>query len=129
MPQNAQHTRNECDSQFLERYSSKSASLMDHSSPIVPHHYGPRETITIRERSNGPAQKQTSQDIPESDGTTSENESQETRASFSSTVSPHHSSVRFEAYERMLQNYRGIGWDTIELISAGCNHSAVEKEL
>ncbi|RFU81259.1 hypothetical protein TARUN_914 [Trichoderma arundinaceum] len=70
-----------------------------------------------------------SQDFTEGDGPEDGNDSQETSASFPSALSIRHSSVRCEAYERMLQNYRGMGWNSIELISTGCNHSAIEKEL
>ncbi|KAJ4855696.1 beta-lactamase superfamily domain-containing protein [Trichoderma breve] len=65
----------------------------------------------------------------EDDDGTGENESQETNASFTSVLSTHHSSVRCDAYDRMLQNYYGIGWNSIELISVGCNHSVEETEL
>lgn len=65
----------------------------------------------------------------EDDDGTGENESQETNASFTSVLSTHHSSVRCDAYDRMLQNYHGIGWNSIELISVGCNHSVEETEL
>jgi hypothetical protein len=74
-------------------------------------------------------QERLSQCHTEGDEAEDENGSQDTSASFTSTLSIHHSLTRCDAYERMLQNYRGIGWNSIELISAGCNHSAVEKEL
>ncbi|KAL7920265.1 beta-lactamase-like protein [Trichoderma austrokoningii] len=58
-----------------------------------------------------------------------EDDSQNTTASLTSVLSMRHSSTRLDAYESMLQNCRGTGWNSIELISAGCNHSAVEQEL
>ncbi|KAH6609976.1 hypothetical protein Trco_003322 [Trichoderma cornu-damae] len=76
-----------------------------------------------------PIQGRASRSCAKGDCTESEDESQKTNASFPLVLSLHYPSVRCEAYERMLQNYRGIGWNSIELISTGCNHSAVEKEL
>lgn len=58
-----------------------------------------------------------------------ENDSQNTTTSLSSVLSMRHSSTRLDAYQRMLQNCRGTEWNSIELISTGCNHSAVEQEL
>lgn len=58
-----------------------------------------------------------------------ENDSQNTTTSLTSVLSMRHSSTRLDAYERMLQNYRGTEWNSIELISTGCNHSVVEQEL
>lgn len=57
------------------------------------------------------------------------NGSQDTTTSSTSVLSIRHSSTRLDAYERMLQNCRGTEWNSIELISTGCNHSAVEQEL
>lgn len=58
-----------------------------------------------------------------------ENDSQNTTTSLTSVLSMRHSSTRLDAYQRMLQNCRGTEWNSIELISTGCNHSAVEQEL
>ncbi|KAL6889140.1 beta-lactamase-like protein [Trichoderma evansii] len=63
------------------------------------------------------------------DAAEDENDSQNTTTSMTSVLSIRHSAARLDAYERMLQNYRGTGWNSIELISTGCNHSAVEQEL
>jgi DNA cross-link repair 1C protein len=60
--------------------------------------------------------------------TEDEDDSQNT-TSLTSVLSMRHSSTRFDAYERMMQNCRGADWNSIELISTGCNHSAVEQEL
>ncbi|PNP39794.1 hypothetical protein TGAMA5MH_08313 [Trichoderma gamsii] len=57
------------------------------------------------------------------------NGSQDTTTSSTSVLSIRHSSTRLDAYERMIQNCRGTEWNSIELISTGCNHSAVEQEL
>ncbi|KAL7931533.1 beta-lactamase-like protein [Trichoderma chlorosporum] len=67
--------------------------------------------------------------VSEDNAATGENESQETNVSFTSALSARHSSVRCDAYDQMLQNYHGIGWNSIELISVGCNHSVEETEL
>jgi hypothetical protein len=63
------------------------------------------------------------------DSANSEDDSQASNSSLISTLSKHHSVMRREAYDRMLQNYHGIAWNSIELISAGCNHSVAETEL
>lgn len=139
-----QRSRKELISQTLESYSSNSASPMDQMSPNAPHSCGPRDTITIAQHDDllqrelhalrdsktrdAAAGKSLAYLVAEGDDANGETESQDTKAS-SPALSIRHSSARREAYERMIQNYRGIGWNSIELISAGCNHSIVEKEL
>lgn len=137
--------REEPESQGLESCGSNSASPTAQMSPIAPHCGGQRDTITITKR-EGPVQKechepqemmtkgastQKSLELFASgdDDVAGETESQETNASFTSTLSVRHSAVRCDAYDRMLQNYHGFGWNSIELISVGCNHSVEEKEL
>ncbi|KAH0489731.1 hypothetical protein TgHK011_010147 [Trichoderma gracile] len=67
--------------------------------------------------------------VVEVDSANSEDDSQVSNASLISTLSKHHSVMRREAYDRMLQNYHGVAWNSIELISAGCNHSVADTEL
>ncbi|KAL6699451.1 hypothetical protein J3F84DRAFT_392903 [Trichoderma pleuroticola] len=139
------HAREAPESQGLERCGSNSASPAAQMSPNAPHSGGHRDTVTITER-EGPIQKECHEPRElmtvgaftqksfeplaiEDDSVTGENESQETNASFTSTLSVQHSSVRCDAYDLMLQNYYGFGWNSIELISVGYNHSVEEKEL
>ncbi|KAL7805300.1 beta-lactamase-like protein [Trichoderma aethiopicum] len=65
----------------------------------------------------------------EADSADGEDDSQMSNVSLISNLSEHHSVMRREAYDRMLQNYHGIAWNPIELISTGCNHSVAETEL
>ncbi|KAH8126839.1 beta-lactamase-like protein [Trichoderma asperelloides] len=58
-----------------------------------------------------------------------ENDSQNTTTSLTPMLSIRHSPARLDAYRSMLQNCRGTEWNSIELISTGCNHSAIEQEL
>ncbi|OPB40584.1 hypothetical protein A0O28_0006640 [Trichoderma guizhouense] len=135
----------EPNSQGLESCRSNSASPTAQVSPKALHVGGHMDTITITERER-PGHKECHEPqelmtkgaftqkplellASEDDDGTGENESQETNASFTSVLSTHHSSVRCDAYDRMLQNYHGIGWNSIELISVGCNHSVEETEL
>ncbi|KAL6811847.1 hypothetical protein V8C40DRAFT_283813 [Trichoderma camerunense] len=135
----------EPDSQGLESCRSNSASPTAQVSPKALHVGDHIDTVTITER-EGPVQKDCheprssmTKEAPmrkplellasENESVTGENESQETNASFTSALSVRHSSVRCDAYDRMLQNYHGIGWNSIELISVGCNHSVEETEL
>ncbi|PKK49354.1 hypothetical protein CI102_6151 [Trichoderma harzianum] len=135
----------EPNSQGLESCRSNSASPTAQVSPNAPHHGGLRDTVIITER-EGPVKKEchgprelitkgasTQKSIElltsEDDDVAGENESQESNASFTSVLSTRHSPVRCDAYDRMLQNYHGIGWNSIELISVGCNHSVEETEL
>ncbi|KAF3070293.1 Protein artemis [Trichoderma lentiforme] len=135
----------EPNSQGLESCRSNSASPTAQMPPNAAHGGGRRDTVTITER-EGPVQKDCheprslmTKEAPmrkplellasENESVTGENESQETNASFTSALSVRHSSVRCDAYDRMLQNYHGIGWNSIELISVGCNHSVEETEL
>jgi DNA cross-link repair 1C protein len=98
-----------------------------------------KERITNSEKPTEPFEEQIedesllakewpSQCHTEKDGE-NENDSQNTATSLTSVLSMRHSSTRFDAYERMLQNCRGADWNSIELISTGCNHSTVEQEL
>lgn len=56
-------------------------------------------------------------------------ESQQTEASFTSTLSVRHSDVRHEAYHRILNGADHEDWPGISLLSTNDNHSTVEKEL
>ncbi|KAM6480720.1 hypothetical protein HDV62DRAFT_381286 [Trichoderma sp. SZMC 28011] len=135
----------EPNSQGLESCRSNSASPTAQVSPKTLHVGRHIDTITITERERlglqechepqelmtkrASAQKPLELLASEDDDGTGENESQETNASFTSALSIRHSAVRCDAYDRMLQNYHGIGWNSIELISVGCNHSVEETEL
>ncbi|KAL7941391.1 beta-lactamase-like protein [Trichoderma barbatum] len=142
--QESQHAHEEPVSQGVESYSSNSASPMFPTSPI-PHGCGPRDTIpavnhsvSVQREHHGPrdlvaldatAEKTSDPFVSDGDDATGEDDSQETNASFTSAPTIRHSSVRCDAYDWMLQNSNGIGWNSIELISAGCNHSVEETEL
>ena len=124
-----------------ESCRSRSASPLICTSPSAVHGVGPRPIIiqddgpaptdyhgqsvsavrdAIRERSLEPLV------VVESDSVNGEDDSQTTDASLTSTLSMHHSAIRRDAYDRMLQ---GTAWHSIELISTGCNHSFPETEL
>lgn len=156
--QNVQPTVDEIDAQRQESCSSSVLSFAGQASPRLSHALKPRDASPLSERDIGPpqevsdlpcgnngatAEKSTepfeeqvedasllvqewlSQCHTEND----ENDSQNTTTSLTSVLSIRHSSTRLDAYKRMLQNCRGTEWNSIELISTGCNHSAVEQEL
>ncbi|KKP02916.1 artemis protein [Trichoderma harzianum] len=139
------HIHEEPNSQGLESYRSNSASPTAQVSPKALRVGGHIDTITITERERPghnechepqelitkgtSTQKSIELLASEDDDVAGENESQGSNASFTSVLSTRHSSVRCDAYDRMLQNYHGIGWNSIELISVGCNHSVEETEL
>ncbi|KAL7953632.1 beta-lactamase-like protein [Trichoderma compactum] len=135
------HVREEPESQELESCGSNSASPTAQMSPNAPDCGGRRDTEregAVQKECHEPqemmakgASTQRSLGLlaSEDESATGENESEETSASLTSALSVRHSSVRCDAYDRMLQNYHGIGWNSIELISVGCNHSVEEKEL
>ncbi|KAK1246263.1 hypothetical protein MKX08_000065 [Trichoderma sp. CBMAI-0020] len=147
----------EPDTQRQESGSLSAPSLADQGSPIS-HALNPRDTIPVSEHDVGPLQvvsdlsccnkgantensaepsKGQVQDAPllvqewlsQCHTENDQNDSQNTTKSSTSALSMRHSSTRLDAYERMLQNCRGTEWNSIELISTGCNHSAVEQEL
>ncbi|KAL6825468.1 beta-lactamase-like protein [Trichoderma sp. SZMC 28015] len=99
--------------------------ISEHERPGQKECHEPQELIT-KEAST---QKSLKLLASEDDDVAGENESQESNASLTSALSIRHSSVRCDAYDRMLQNYHGIGWNSIELISVGCNHTVEETEL
>ncbi|UKZ82982.1 hypothetical protein TrVFT333_010783 [Trichoderma virens FT-333] len=134
----------ELNSQRLENYCSIFASPTSQMSPSAFHGCDPREAVTVAQY-DGLVQKgcHKSQDatakpattqkslqplVSENGDATGGNESQETNAS-TSALTIRNSSVRCDAYNQMLQNYHGIGWNSIELISVGSNHSVEETEL
>lgn len=159
MKQKVQHVIDEPDTQRQESYSSSVHSLADQAplishalksrdaNPVSEHDisslievpdpsFGNNGANTNAEKSTEPFEEQVedasllvqewlSQCHTEND----ENDSQNTTTSLTSVLSIRHSSTRLDAYKRMLQNCRGTEWNSIELISTGCNHSAVEQEL
>lgn len=124
---------------------SRSTSPLDLVSPIAALGPGLRDVIAdVQDQGPAPAEchrqpvskvgdaegvKVLGPLVAESDSATGEEDSQVSNASLISTLSEHHSVMRREAYDRMLQNYHGIAWNSIELISTGCNHSVAETEL
>ncbi|KAL7914284.1 hypothetical protein GGI35DRAFT_238792 [Trichoderma velutinum] len=140
-----QRTCEEPHSQVSESCRSNSASPMARMSPNPPCGGELRDTITTTEH-DGLIQKERHESrglitdgastqksfgplASEDNDVTSENESRETDVSFTSALSIRHSSMRCDAYDRMLQNYHGFGWNSVELISVDCNHSVEETEL
>lgn len=145
MKEMERRSHEEPNSQGLESCRSNSASPTAQVSPKALHVGDHIDTVTVTER-EGPVQKECHEPrelltkgastqmslellASEDDEVTGENESQESNASLTSALSIRHSSLRCDAYDRMLQNYHGIGWNSIELISVGCNHSVEETEL
>ncbi|EHK44641.1 hypothetical protein TRIATDRAFT_292345 [Trichoderma atroviride IMI 206040] len=158
MKQNVQPVADEPDTHRQES-SSSVPSLADQASPIShalnprdtnpvsEHDIGPLQEVpdpsyvnnganTNAEQSAEPFEEQVEDAsllvqewLSQCHTETDANDSQNTTTSMTSVLSMRHSSTRLDAYERMLQNCKGIEWNSIELISTGCNHSAVEQEL
>ncbi|KAL7973372.1 beta-lactamase-like protein [Trichoderma sp. SZMC 28014] len=159
MKQNARSVVDEPDTQRQESCSSRIPSLVDQVSPRVSHALAPRDADPVKEhdissqkasdvpsgdeRENANAEKPAQPREEHAEDTSlfvqewlsqcrtenDEDDSQNTTTSLTSVLSMRHSSTRLDAYNRMLQNCRGAEWNSIELISTGCNHSAVEQEL
>lgn len=154
--QNIQTIVDEPDTQRHESCSSIVPSLTGQASPGISNAFEPRDANPISNRDSGSLQREPdvscgyrgretnaeqvegaplliqewlSQCHTERDHAKDENDSQNTATSLASTLSIRHSPARVDAYERMLQNCRGTEWNPIELISTGCNHSAIEQEL
>lgn len=142
--QEIRHTREMANSE-AESCRSRSGSPVDLMSPDAVPGLESRG-ITTSARDNDPAptechgqpdsmardatrEKSLEPLVVQSDSVDDEDDSQVSNTSFTSTLSLHHSVTRREAYDRMLQNYHGTAWNSIELISTGCNHSVAETEL
>ncbi|EHK26812.1 uncharacterized protein TRIVIDRAFT_211265 [Trichoderma virens Gv29-8] len=115
----------ELNSQRLENYCSIFASPTSQMSPSAFHGCHKSQDATAKPATT---QKSLQPLVSENGDATGGNESQETNAS-TSALTIRNSSVRCDAYNQMLQNYHGIGWNSIELISVDSNHSVEETEL
>ncbi|PTB38498.1 hypothetical protein M441DRAFT_70873 [Trichoderma asperellum CBS 433.97] len=157
--QNIQTTADEPDTQRHESCSPSVSSPTGQASPRTSHTFRPKDVNRITERDSISLQREsgrscnykqrnTNAEKPvepfeeQVDGasllirewlsqchTGDENDSQNTATSLTPILSIRHSPARLDAYKRMLQNCRGTEWNSIELISTGCNHSAIEQEL